>query len=228
MQTSLLALSCTFSSLRRIWRFFLVPFGMDFPKEKHQCHPPKNYTQFFTWLGLHLLLLSNWYLGKCYSAFCLPFMNRQLEFKINPVKFQGCMIAFSFFVLYMLVVTQFILSFILSISDAFPLTFLPLSSVNFHLLAGIQKQWTWVKTSRKWFLPKCMIADAGAMPRQNPAHVALSLPVEREWLDMLVAVFTLSLMTQDTSLEGSSHSLEKARFRSGVREQQLVSSCSQW
>lgn len=129
------------------------------------------------------------------------------------------MIAFSFFVLYMLVVTQFIPSFILSISDAFPLTFLPLSSVNFHLLARIQKQWTWVQTSRKWFLPKCMIADAGAMPRQNPAHVGLSLPIGREWSDMLVAAFTLPLMPQDTSLEGSSHSWEKAKFESGVREQ---------
>lgn len=185
---------CLQLSLRRIWSFFLVPCRMDFPKEKHQCHPPKNYTQFFTWLGLHLLLLTNWYLGKYYSAFCLPFMNRQLEFKINPVKFQEWMIAFSFFILHMLVASQFILSFILSVLDVFPLIFLPLPSVNFHLLAGIQKQWTRVKTSSKRFLPKCMIADAGAMPRQNPAHVALSLPVGREWLDMLVAACTLPLM----------------------------------
>lgn len=108
------------------------------------------------------------------------------------------------------------------LSDVLTLIFLPLSGVNFHLLAGIQKQWTWVKTSRKRFLPKCMIADAGAMPRQNPAHVTLSLPVGREWLDELGAAFTLPLMPQDTSLEGSSHSWEKARFRSGAREQQLV------
>lgn len=211
LKNSLLALSWAFSSLSEESEdssLFLVEWIF-------QCHPPKNYTQFFTWLGLHLLLLSNWYLGKCYSAFCLPFMNRQLEFKINPVKFQECMIAFSFFVLYMLVVTQFIASFILSISIAFPLIFLPLSSVNFHLLDGIQKQWAWVKTSRKWFFPKCLTADAGAMPRQNPAHVALSLPTGREWLNMLVAAFTLPLCPRTPPWRDPA--TPKKRQGSGVR-----------
>lgn len=71
------------------WRFFLVLCRMDlFPKEKHLCHTPKNYPQFFTSLGLHFPMLANCYLGECYCAFCLPSTHRQLEFKINPVKFQ--------------------------------------------------------------------------------------------------------------------------------------------
>lgn len=137
---------------------------MDFPKEKHQCHPPKIYTQIFTCLGLYLLLLSNWYLGKCYSAFCLPFMNRQLKFEINPVKFQEWMIAFSFFILYMLVVTQFF-------SVLYPFYFWCLSTYfpptlwcEFPLAGWNSETINLNKTSRKRFLPKCMIADAQTKP----------------------------------------------------------------
>lgn len=96
--------------------------------------------KFFTSLGLHFPMLANWYLGECYCAFCLPSMHRQLEFKINPVKFQEWMITFSFLLLNMLVVAQFILSFILSLFDVFPLIFLPPPSGNFHSLAGIQQK----------------------------------------------------------------------------------------
>jgi len=111
-----------------------------FPKVKHLCHTPKNHTQFFTSLGLNFPVLTNWYLEECYCAFCLPSMHRQLDFKINPVKFQECVITFSFLVLNMLVVAQLILSFILSGFDVFPLIFLPPPSGNFHSLAGIQQK----------------------------------------------------------------------------------------
>lgn len=139
MQTSLLALALQLPVKSSMFFLVLSRMGL-FPKEKHLCHTSKNYTQFFTSLGLHFPMLTNWYLGECYYTFCLPSMHRQLEFKINPVKFQESMITFSFLVLNMLVVAQFILFYILSVFCVFPLIFLPPPSGSFHLLAGIQQK----------------------------------------------------------------------------------------